>query len=702
LSTNASSDLASLRTNRADQLRLVLGFGAAAAVLVGLIGLLGPAGPPAGPLAIQVLLFVTVGALTRRYGIALPGGGYASFVLAVVLAAVLLHGWQFTVVTAGLIVLVGDLGLRRRTRSATLAVAAHLVFGSAVAGLLYEALAGVTGGGALATPNLLPLAVVVTALPVLVNGTFYVELALRGMFLWSDARLTLRWESVVYAASGAFALGWVGLAAAEIPIGPATVLGLVLLGAFILMYWIIAQAVRADELRLVNRLAGAVAAEVSIEHSFARVRQLTHRLVPWSQMSFAAVDANAHTYRLLADTESHPNMTGSTDDGLIAEAVRRREPAVSGRDLRQGDVATGSEVVVPLVQGDQVIGFWSVRHGDAGVYREADGDILNLLAPQLALSLALSTLVKPVADASDHTSGFARSLVEITRAIRNLSEDVAHRAATAEQQAQIAAQRVTDVTDGVATLVATIQSSVSAAERARGMTDEMARRVIEVRTTSSGANDRLTTLGVTIGRGASEVASLRDASQEVERFAEAIGTIANQTNLLALNATIEASRAGEHGRGFAVVADEVRKLAEESAQAARSMRRSAQATRTVLDRTARILEDIGSQLGELARLSDQWRRDLDSIMGAAEDSRRAGQAIADAPKTMLDLAERATGALTAARAAADQSAGEAAHVTREARAQRSAAEEIERGAARLTALAEELSRSVNFVRQDTA
>ena len=697
--TNATPDPALLRTRRADQLRRVLGFGAVAAVGVGLFRLLGPSGPPLGPITLQILLFVAVGALTRRVGIALPGGGYASFVLAVVLAAILLHGWPFAVVTAGLIVAAGDLGLRRQALSAGAAVAAHLMVGSAVTGLLYEELGGVIGGGVLATPNLLPLVLAAAALPVVVNGTFYVELALRGMFQWKDARLTLRWESVVYAASVAFALGWVGLAAAEIPAGPALVLGLVLLSAFFLTYWIISQAVRADELRLVNRLAGAVAAEVRIEHSFARVRQLTHRLVPWDQMGFAAVDGSTNAYRLLADTENRAGTTGSTDVGLVGEAVRRRKPTVGGGGARRG--STGSEVVVPLVQGNQVIGFWSVRHRDAGVYRDADGDLLNLLAPQLALSLALSTLVQPVADASDHTSGFARSLVETIRAIRGLSEDVARRAATAEQQAQLAAQRVTDVSEGVTTLVDTIKSSVSAADQARSMTNEMARRVIDVRTTSGGASDRLAALGTTIGRGASEVASLRDASQEVERFAEAIGTIANQTNLLALNATIEASRAGVHGRGFAVVADEVRKLAEESAQAARSMRRSAQATRTVLDRTARILEDIGSQLGELAQLSDQWRRDLDSIMGAAEDTRRAGQAIADAPKAMLELAGQATGALTAARDAADQSAGEAAHVAREAQEQRRAAEEIERGAARLTALAEELNRSVAFVRHDT-
>jgi methyl-accepting chemotaxis protein len=703
LTTNPESAHASLRGRRAAQLRLTLGLGAALAVTIGGFRLLGPAGPPLGSLAAQTLLFVTAGALTRRFGIPLPGGGYASFVLAVVLAAILLHGWEFAAATAVLVIAAGDVGLRRLPLTAAATIGAHLTFGTAVTGLLFGALGGVRDGGVLTTGNLLPLVLTAAVLPVVVNGTFYAELALRGMFLWKDARLTLRWESVVYAASAGVALAWTGLADAHVPLGPASVLGLLLLGAFGLTYWIIARAVHADELRLVNRLAGAVAAEVSIERSFDRVRQLTHHLVPWSHMGFAAIDPTTRSFRLLADTEVGAGTTGSSEQGVIGAAVRRRTPVVAGgvdasHDGDQAETA-GSEVVVPLIQGTEVVGFWSVRHRDRGVYREADGHLLNLLAPQLALSLALSTMVQPVVDASDHTVGFARSLADTTQAIRALSEDVARRAAAAEHQAQAAAQRVSEAAERVAGLVETVRASSGAADRARRITGEMAQRVVDVRASSGGAGDRLLGLGATIGRGASEVASLRDASQEVERFAEAIGTIANQTNLLALNATIEASRAGVHGRGFAVVADEVRKLAEESGQAARSMSRSAQSTRQVLDRAAHILEDIGTQLGELAQLSERWRQDLDSIMTAAEDTRRAGEAIGEAPRAMLDLAGQATGTLASARDAADQSASEAAHVSREAREQQRAAEEIEQGARRLAALAEELTRSVAFVRR---
>jgi len=682
-------------------MRLVLGVGAAIATVAGIVGLADWATTAPGSLLVQLVLFVAMGVLTRRFGIALPGGGYASFVLGVALAAVLLYGWGFAVVAAVLTVLIGDFGLRRLPANVALSIMAHLAFGVAVSGLLYASLGGAGGEDTLATANLGALVALAVALPVVVNGTFYVELALRGMFEWRDARLTMRWEAVVYAASAAFAFSWVALAIAHAPLGPSAVLGALLLGAFALTYWIIVQAVRADELRLVHRLAGAVAAEVSIEQSFSRIRELTRHLVPWTHMGFATVDHASSTYRVLADTEVGAGASGPSTEGLVGEAVRSRRPVLGEGDASVAAGAARSEVVVPLVQGETVVGVWNVRHLDAGVYRPADGDLLNLLAPQLALSLALSALVEPVVSASEHTSSFARSVADTTQAIRKLSQDVARHAATAEREANAVAARVGEAVERLAGLVETVNASAAATQRTRGATEDMAERVTAVRTSSAETVERLTRLGTSIGRGASEVVSLRDASQGIERFAEAIGTIANQTNLLALNATIEASRAGVHGRGFGVVADEVRKLAEESGQAARSMSRSAQATRQVLDRTARILEDIGGQLDELTTLSEQWRADLDGIVTAAEDSRKAGRAIADAPRALLELAGQANVTLAAARAAADQSAAEAAEVAREAEEQQRAAERIDAGTKRLATLAADLSRSVAFVRHET-
>lgn len=66
-----------------------------------------------------------------------------------------------------------------------------------------------------------------------------------------------------------------------------------------------------------------------------------------------------------------------------------------------------------------------------------------------------------------------------------------------------------------------------------------------------------------------KIEGLQQITEQLQKMAADVASIAWQTNLLALNAAIEAARAGEAGRGFAVVATEVRMLSNRSADAGR-------------------------------------------------------------------------------------------------------------------------------------
>ncbi|HEX9727305.1 MAG TPA: methyl-accepting chemotaxis protein [Gemmatimonadales bacterium] len=652
-------------------------------------------------LSIRYVSLVAAVAITRRLGISLPGKGFASFVLGAVFLGVIMHGWTFAVMVVAVGMPIGDIGLRRLSVQEALVVTGHLIFGTALTGLLYETLGGGFGAAALQSANLVPLLVLGISLTLVVNGTFYLELALRGMFTWSDAQLTVRWESVVYIASVAMALGWAALVEAAATPGTNIAIGALLAGAFAFSYWVINAGVRADELRMVQGLAGAVAAEVSIERSFNGIQQLTHHLVPWTDMGFARYIPASHEMELLADTGVTRLVRFPADQGATSIAVRTRRPVISDErtddpTLAQGEGA-GSEILVPLAQGDQLVGLWSVRHKDHGMYRESDGDLLNLLAPQLALSLSLSALVGPIVTSTQQTTSYARDVAETIRSIRSASDDVAGSAARAEAEAKRAAEQVTEAVAGLEELLAGIRETMTAAESTQSATRAMADRALAVRDATAAAADQLTELSGSIGEGASEVAALRDAAQDVVAFSEAIATIASQTNLLALNATIEAARAGVHGRGFAVVADEVRKLAEESAEAARNVGRSAHATRQVLGRAARILEGIGTKLGELAVTSERWREELGAIVDSAEEARRAGERMVDVPRSSMDLAGKAATVLGQAKRSAGRSADEAAAVARETADQRSTVEELERGARELSGVADQLAHGIRFI-----
>ena len=92
-----------------------------------------------------------------------------------------------------------------------------------------------------------------------------------------------------------------------------------------------------------------------------------------------------------------------------------------------------------------------------------------------------------------------------------------------------------------------------------------------------------------VSSSAKVVGELGRRSDEIGQIVETISGIAGQTNLLALNAAIEAARAGDQGRGFAVVAEEVRKLAEQSASATENI---SQLIATIQKDTSSAVESI--------------------------------------------------------------------------------------------------------------
>ncbi|MGH7530291.1 MAG: GAF domain-containing protein, partial [Gemmatimonadales bacterium] len=520
------------RLAAAPLVRFVVSLAALVAVGAGIVASTGGAPLLAGEnLPLEALALILVAAVTRRYGIALPGNGFSSYVLGVMLFAILQRGWPFAALIAPFAMLIGDIVLGRLPLSAAFGNAAHLTLGSTLVGLLYERLGGATGGAAvLATTNLGPLTAVILLLPTVVNGTFYLELALGRTMAWVDARLTVRWEAIVYLASAGLALGWLALADAELPLGATLLLAAALALATTGSWSVIRLGVRADELHLVQRLAQVVAGEMNFSKSFARVQQLTRQLVPWEHMGFARYDARTRQMELVVDTAAHPGTVFrfDADAGLTGEALRLRRPVVAhglaaDQVVVPGGETPGSEMLVPLYHGGQLVGLWSVRHSDPAIYRASDGELLELLAPQLALLVAIDGSLRPVTGASDQTTQYVQTLTATTQEIHASSQEVAAAAQRASHGAGEAAGLVLTAAREAGRLKDSAAELAAAGDSTRAAGSQMEQTAEKVRGDTQAAVHQLTELGVTTEESAGEVGRLREAAAEVEKLSEAIG-----------------------------------------------------------------------------------------------------------------------------------------------------------------------------------
>src|SRR2546428_3885423 len=365
------SALSRLKASPGLLVRALVALGAVAAVAAGLAAFASRRVPLGADVAEEIVVLVVIGALTRRYGIALPGNGFSSYILGVTAYAILDRGWPFGVVVASLAVIAGDLALRRLPVAAALGNAAHLATGAALAGLAYARLGGATGAQALTASNLVPLVAFLVLLPCVVNGTFYIELALGRPLAWVDAALTARWEAVVYACSVGLALACLALAHASIDMIGFLVIGVVLGSAAVASVSVIRRGVHADELALIQGLSQAIARDISLAKSFPRIQELARRLVPWEHMGFARYDAGTNEMELVADTATGhrgpDKVRFDANVGLSGEAVRRRRPVLAvvppsppGGRSRRGTPRPG--VLVPLCHPRPPVGPWGVRH----------------------------------------------------------------------------------------------------------------------------------------------------------------------------------------------------------------------------------------------------------------------------------------------------------------------------------------------------
>ena len=368
------------------------------------------------------------------------------------------------------------------------------------------------------------------------------------------------------------------------------------------------------------------------------------------------------------------------------------------RAQRPTESSQRSQIVLPLMYGDRLVGIWTVRHSRLEMYRSHDAGLLEYVAPQLALSLSLDKLIQPVVAASADMTSHVESITATTQQLHASAQEGAETARRLAATVRELADTLSRGAEGARNAQVIADTTVAEGQVTQESGSQMLADARVVRGATEQARAQLTAAAAVVQQGADQVSRLRDISEAVQKFGQTITELADQTGLLALNAAVEAARAGVHGRGFAVVAREIRELADRSATEAEGMDKAVRDIRATLDRAVALMQRTRGEVLSVADSSAAWVDELDRIVLASEQVAAAGHRIVDTARESAGRSGMMSRALTDAKQEATRAASETGAVAGASTQQEGAIDSLNSAATELSATAQTLAAAVAAVR----
>jgi methyl-accepting chemotaxis protein len=490
------------------------------------------------------------------------------------------------------------------------------------------------GTAGLSAETLPPLLLFVFAYFVTSRLLLYFTLLVRDKLIDEEKSLILRYEVVAFGAGTIGVMIVLFTVTSLKPIGWAVV-GTVLVLAGLLLKRILEESIAAEELNKILAMEQIVSSDIDIGDAFQRIQELAHRLVDWQTFRIGRLE-NGELLHVWEGTRGYldpPLRPDAQLDTLRREALHVGDIIIVTDMLKDPRILAGrtearSVVVIPLRFGERTVGLLELEHHKPDAYTAKEVALIRRFANQLATTLHIYDLRRPLLEAMNRVSRQLETLTDSARALRGGGESVARTIGDitrgiAEEGEQVG--RSLEVTQSLyAATKGVVHDGSSAAEASQRATEI----ATEHRQTIAVAIERLVGAKVFVGESGAQIQELAKSVRRITEFIAVIRELADQTNLLALNAAIEAARAGEQGQGFAVVAEEVRKLAEQSAVASDEAGDIVLTFEEQMRRVAMQMSRGEAVVQDVELLSEQARGALDMIVEATASAATGAQRIA--------------------------------------------------------------------------
>ena len=163
---------------------------------------------------------------------------------------------------------------------------------------------------------------------------------------------------------------------------------------------------QARTLLLLNEIARELTSILNLDELFKRIGDLLSRLIDYQMFSILLLDAAGatlqHRFSLRFQENIHLKQDVPVGKGIVGYAAEHKQ-AVLVRDVKKDaryietNPETRSELAVPLIYKDSVIGVLDLEHTKRGFFTEDHQRTITTLAAQIAIALENARLYEQVA-----------------------------------------------------------------------------------------------------------------------------------------------------------------------------------------------------------------------------------------------------------------------------------------------------------------